>query len=181
MLGPARRTSLHLWDPVIPHLVGQWRVLRFELPARHAAAEAADEIVAILDRGGLKRVVYCGVSWSAAVGQHLAVHRPNRLHSLVLICDTARFGDPTMWAQGAKWLREFFGGYDVPLFPGRVGVRTVVLSGTDDSAGPPVLVGELAPGVPAGLLRAIAPPWHPTRLHHPAELAGLLHRQMLEI
>lgn len=181
VLGPSRRTTLRLWDPVVTHLAEQWQVLRFDLPARHTPAGTADELVTILDQHGMRRVVYCGVSSSAGIGQHLAVHRPHRLHSLVLVCDTARFGDPATWANGAKWLHEFFTGYNMPAFPGTVGVRTVVLTGAVDSAGPPALAGELAPGVPAGLLHAIAAPWHPARIQFPVTLAGLLHEEMLEI
>lgn len=121
-LGPSLGTSLRLWEAQVPALARGHRVVRYDLPG-HGASEASllrDPSVAGLGRLvleladflGIERFAYAGVSLGGAVGAWLAVHHPERVESLALVCTSARFGEPGPWreraarvrAEGVEWL-----------------------------------------------------------------------------
>lgn len=122
VLGPSLGTALEMWNPQVPGLSDRWRVVRFDLrghgrspapPGPYTVDALALDVVALLDELGLDRVAYCGLSIGGAIGQWLAVHRPDRLDSLVLCCTAARFGAAEDWweraarvrVQGTEWLQ----------------------------------------------------------------------------
>ena len=69
-------------------------------------ADLADLVLALADHVGLDRFAYAGISIGGAVGAHLAVHRPERVASLALICSSAHFGDPQPWRERAAKVRR---------------------------------------------------------------------------
>jgi 3-oxoadipate enol-lactonase len=83
-------------------------------PPSYRVAELADDVRALLDRLGLDRVDWCGLSLGAMVGMHLASETPERIGRLVLCCTSAHFPDPTVWhdritavaAQGTAGIAE---------------------------------------------------------------------------
>ncbi|GGU46679.1 hypothetical protein GCM10010211_07870 [Streptomyces albospinus] len=119
VLGPSVGTTLALWDPLLPVLARRFRVLRWDLPGHGgtptgvlAAAgttttvpELARLVLDLADARGLDRFAYAGVSLGGAVGAWLAVHHPERIASLALICSSARFGEPTGWHERAALVR----------------------------------------------------------------------------
>ena len=64
---------------------------------RYEVAELADDVRALLDRLGLGRVDWCGLSLGAMVGMHLASETPDRIGRLALCCTSAHFPDPSVW------------------------------------------------------------------------------------
>jgi 3-oxoadipate enol-lactonase len=95
-----------MWDPQLAALAAHFRVVRIDLrghggsPAtrgEYRVAELADDVRALLDRLGLRRVDWCGLSLGAMVGMHLASETPERIGRLVLCCTSAHFPDPTVW------------------------------------------------------------------------------------
>ncbi|WP_306330579.1 alpha/beta fold hydrolase, partial [Streptomyces venezuelae] len=100
ILGPSLGTSLAVWEPQLDELARQHRVLRFDLPGHgrspapgpDTVAGLAELVLALADRQGWDRFHYAGISLGGAIGAHLAVHRPERVASLAVVCSSARFG-----------------------------------------------------------------------------------------
>ncbi|MER7931203.1 MULTISPECIES: 3-oxoadipate enol-lactonase [unclassified Streptomyces] len=139
LLGPSLGTSYALWDTVAPELSARHRVVRWNLPGHGGAApglvragatvgDLAGLVLALADSLGIERFAYAGVSLGGAVGLHLAVHHPDRLESLAVICSSAHFGGSRPWQEraarvrreGVAWLagtadaRWFTPGFSVP-------------------------------------------------------------------
>jgi len=126
ILGPSLGTSLAVWEPQLAALVHTHHVLRWDLPG-HGASPAepmagspsgllpsdgsatvghlAALVLRAADAQGWDRFDYGGVSLGGAVGLHLAVHHPDRLTALSLVCSSARFGDPATWRERARTVR----------------------------------------------------------------------------
>ncbi|MFE2040678.1 3-oxoadipate enol-lactonase [Streptomyces sp. NPDC059477] len=139
LLGPSLGTSYALWDEVAPELSVAHRVIRWDLPGHGGSApgligagatvgDLAGLVLALADALGVERFAYAGVSLGGAVGLHLAVHHPERLSSLAVICSSACFNGDRPWreraalvrAEGLAQLAEsantrwFAGGFTVP-------------------------------------------------------------------
>ncbi|PZT71360.1 4-carboxymuconolactone decarboxylase [Streptomyces sp. SW4] len=116
LLGPSLGTSLALWDTVAPELSARHRVIRWDLPghggspaglisAGATVGDLADLVLALADALGVERFAYAGVSLGGAVGLHLAVHHPERLSSLAVICSSAHFNGAGPWRERAALVR----------------------------------------------------------------------------
>ncbi|MFF4489306.1 3-oxoadipate enol-lactonase [Streptomyces sp. NPDC001544] len=139
LLGPSLGTSHALWDALAPELSVTHRVVRWDLPGHGGSAadligpgatvgDLAALVLALADSLGIERFAYAGVSLGGAVGLHLAVHHPERLTSLAVICSSAHFGGEQPWREraervrreGLEWLAEnadarwFTPGFTVP-------------------------------------------------------------------
>ncbi|MFJ7134565.1 bifunctional 3-oxoadipate enol-lactonase/4-carboxymuconolactone decarboxylase PcaDC [Streptomyces fungicidicus] len=117
LLGPSLGTSYALWDKVAPELSAAHRVVRWGLPGHGGSApgligpgatvgDLADLVLALADSLGVDRFAYAGVSLGGAVGLHLAVHRPERLSSLAVICSSAHFNGAGPWRERAARVRD---------------------------------------------------------------------------
>lgn len=114
VLGPSLGTDLGLFDAQVAALADRWRVVRFDLrghgrspvpPGPYTMAELAGDVLALLDRLGVDRCHYLGVSIGGAIGQWLAIHHGDRLRSLVVCASAARFADPPSWPVRAATVR----------------------------------------------------------------------------
>ncbi|MFD8042790.1 3-oxoadipate enol-lactonase [Streptomyces chartreusis] len=117
LLGPSLGTSSALWDKVAPELSITHRVVRWELPG-HGGSDAdligagatvgdlAGLVLALADSLGIERFAYAGVSLGGAVGLHLAVHHPERVDSLAVICSSAHFNGAKPWEERAAAVRR---------------------------------------------------------------------------
>jgi 3-oxoadipate enol-lactonase/4-carboxymuconolactone decarboxylase len=139
LLGPSLGTSLALWDTVAPELAISHRVVRWDLPGHGGSAagllgpgatvaDLAGLVLDLADSLGIERFAYAGVSLGGAVGLHLAVHHPERVTSLAVICSSAHFNGARAWQEraervrreGLEWLvdsadaRWFAGDFTVP-------------------------------------------------------------------
>ncbi|MFF8403817.1 3-oxoadipate enol-lactonase [Streptomyces sp. NPDC015684] len=117
LLGPSLGTSLALWDGVAPELSAGHRVVRWDLPGHGGSAanligpgatvgDLAALVLDLADTLGIDRFAYAGVSLGGAVGLHLAVHRPERLTSLAVLCSSAHFGGEAPWRERAELVRR---------------------------------------------------------------------------
>ena len=106
MFGNSLGTDMDLWDEQVPEFAATLRVLRWdmrghgrsgEVPGESTMADLAGDALLILDTLGIEKVHYCGISLGGMVGQHLAVHHPDRIASLVLCATACRIGDPELW------------------------------------------------------------------------------------
>ncbi|MFG3002544.1 bifunctional 3-oxoadipate enol-lactonase/4-carboxymuconolactone decarboxylase PcaDC [Streptomyces calvus] len=117
LLGPSLGTSYALWDRVAPELSSAHRVVRWDLPGHGgspagligAGATVGDLVALVLalaDALGVERFAYAGVSLGGAVGLHLAVHHPERVSSLAVICSSAHFNGSKPWQERAALVRR---------------------------------------------------------------------------
>ncbi|WP_326727524.1 bifunctional 3-oxoadipate enol-lactonase/4-carboxymuconolactone decarboxylase PcaDC [Streptomyces phaeochromogenes] len=116
LLGPSLGTSTALWDKVAPELSVTHRVVRWDLPGHGDSpagligpgaivADLAALVLALADSLGLDRFSYAGVSLGGAVGLHLAVHHPERIERLAVICSSAHFNGSRPWEERAALVR----------------------------------------------------------------------------
>jgi 3-oxoadipate enol-lactonase len=103
-----------MWDPQFPALAERFRVVRYDHrghgrspvpPAPYELADLGADVIALLDRLGLERVHWCGLSLGGMVGMWMAINAPARIDRLVLCCTSARLGPPEMWADRAATVR----------------------------------------------------------------------------
>ena len=111
LLGPSLGTTLALWDPQVDALSDRRRIVRFDLrghggspapPGPYSIADLGGDVLALLNRLGVVRVAYCGISLGAMVGMWLAAHAPERIERLVLVSTSAHIPPPEGWRQRAR-------------------------------------------------------------------------------
>lgn len=129
VLGSSVGTSHRLWDPQLPGLVRDFRVVRFDLPGHdgkpapegpYSVPGLAAAVLAAVDRLGIETFDYCGLSMGGAIGQQLALDHPGRVRKLVLVCTSASFGDsPRPWLERAARVRAEGPGFLPELARGR--------------------------------------------------------------
>ncbi|GIH70630.1 bifunctional 3-oxoadipate enol-lactonase/4-carboxymuconolactone decarboxylase PcaDC [Sphaerimonospora thailandensis] len=119
LLGPSMGTSLAVWDPQVPALARDRRVIRWDLPGHGGSlADVVDTtpgattiadlgrlVLALADSLGVDRFDYAGISVGGGVGAWLALHHPERVASLAMVCSSARFGEPPAWHERAALVR----------------------------------------------------------------------------
>jgi 3-oxoadipate enol-lactonase len=85
------------WDPIVPGLAEQYRVVFFDnrgigesdKPAGpYTAREMAGDALQVLDEAGIERAHVLGASLGGMIAQELAVAAPERVDKLVLCCTT---------------------------------------------------------------------------------------------
>lgn len=127
VLGPSLGTDTGLFDAQIAALADRLQIVRYDLRGHGASevvegpctmADLAADVLALLDRLGVERFSYAGVSIGGAIGQQLALTVPERLERLVIIASAAQFADPPSWAVRAQQVREEGTGF---LTPSRTG------------------------------------------------------------
>ncbi|MDN5861203.1 MAG: alpha/beta fold hydrolase, partial [Pseudonocardia sp.] len=101
-------STVEMWRPQVAALAGRFRIVRFDHRGHgrspvpqgpYRIADLAGDALALLDRLGLGRVAWCGLSMGGMVGMYLGSEAPQRLTSLVLCCTTAHFPDPAPWRE----------------------------------------------------------------------------------
>ena len=116
LLGPSLGTSTALWDQVAPELSVTHRVVRWDLPGHGGSpagligpgatvGDLATLVLALAGSLGIDRFSYAGVSLGGAVGLHLAVHHPDRVEKLAVICSSAHFDGSKPWRERAARVR----------------------------------------------------------------------------
>jgi 3-oxoadipate enol-lactonase len=114
MLSNSLGTNLGMWDDQLPSLVDRFRVLRYDQrghgrspapPGPYTIAELAGDALDLLDRLGLERVSFCGVSLGGMTGMWLAVNSPERLDRLALCCTSAYLPPRENWTERAETVR----------------------------------------------------------------------------
>jgi 3-oxoadipate enol-lactonase len=107
-------STIAMWEPQVPTLAERLRAIRYDHrghgaspvpPAPYELADLGADALRLLDRLGLERVHWCGLSLGGMVGMWMAINAPERIDRLVLCCTSARLGPPDMWAQRAATVR----------------------------------------------------------------------------
>lgn len=107
-------TTLELWDRQVPAFSRPFHVLRYDQlghgrsevpPGPYTVELLGRELLALLDRLGVERFSFCGLSLGGAVGMWLGGNAADRLDRLVLAGTSPRFGTPEQWAERAETVR----------------------------------------------------------------------------
>jgi 3-oxoadipate enol-lactonase / 4-carboxymuconolactone decarboxylase len=107
-------TTLALWDDQATALEDEYRVVRYDHrghggspvpPGPYAIDDLADDALALLDRLGVERATFVGLSIGGAVAITAALRAPERIERLVLCSTAAYFGPPEQWIERAATVR----------------------------------------------------------------------------
>lgn len=107
-------TTLQMWDAQAPALKERFRLLRYDHrghggspvpPGPYAIEDLGRDVLALLDRLGIERFSFCGLSIGGVVGMWLASEAPGRVERLVLCCTSAHFDPPEAWTDRARTVR----------------------------------------------------------------------------
>jgi 3-oxoadipate enol-lactonase len=104
-----------MWDPQMGALTERFRVVRYETRG-HAGAPVPDgpyaigdlggDVIALLDRLGVERARFAGLSLGGMTGMWLGVNAPERIDRLVLLCTSAMLARDVDWPARARTVRE---------------------------------------------------------------------------
>jgi 3-oxoadipate enol-lactonase len=109
--------DLGMWDGVAPALAKHFRVVRVDVrghgmspvtPRPYSLGELAGDIAAALDRLGIERAHWVGLSMGGMIAQAFALAHPARVGRLVLANTTSSYGADgrKMWEARAKAVEE---------------------------------------------------------------------------
>jgi 3-oxoadipate enol-lactonase len=106
MLSNSLGTRLEMWAPQMRSLAARYRVLRYDSRGhgRTSAPDGpysiellAEDAIVLLDRLGIERAHFCGLSKGGMVGQVLGAEHGERLLSLTLCATACRLGPKELW------------------------------------------------------------------------------------
>jgi 3-oxoadipate enol-lactonase len=118
VLGNSLGTSRQVWQPQLPALAGRFRLLRWELPGHgrpggplapagpYSIDGLGAAVLALLDRYGIERAHYAGISLGGMAGMWLAAHAPDRIGALGLCCTSAHMPPASAWLERAALVRS---------------------------------------------------------------------------
>jgi len=110
LLGGSLGTTLRMWDAQRP-LARRLRLVAFDHrghggspvpPAPYEIADLGRDVLALMDRLGIERASFCGLSIGGMVGMWLAIHAPERIDRLVLLCTSAHLPPASAWRERAE-------------------------------------------------------------------------------
>jgi 3-oxoadipate enol-lactonase len=98
LLGGSLGTNLSMWEPQLPALAADRRVIAFDQrghggsPAPtgpYSLDDLGGDVVALLDSLQVERADYAGLSIGGMIGLWLAINAPERVGRLVIMCSSA--------------------------------------------------------------------------------------------
>jgi 3-oxoadipate enol-lactonase len=105
-------TTHAMWDDQLPALAERFRVLRYDMrghgdspvpPGPYSIDDLGGDVLALLDRLGLERASFCGLSIGGMTGMWLAARAPERVERLAVCCTSAHL--PGDWHERAATVR----------------------------------------------------------------------------
>ncbi len=110
-------TNLTFWDELTAALVSDYRVLRFDARG-HGKTDApkgpysfetlAGDVVGLMDKAGIKKAGFVGLSMGGMVGQYLGLLHPGRFSCLSIVSSSSRIAPEfrPLWTDRVKVARE---------------------------------------------------------------------------
>ncbi|MBM1222208.1 3-oxoadipate enol-lactonase [Ponticoccus sp. SC2-23] len=101
-------TDLTLWDPMLPHLPGGLRLIRYDKrghgrssvpPAPYSMGALVSDAEAVCDAWEVKDCLFVGLSVGGLIAQGLAVKRLDLVRGLVLSNTAAKIGTKERWQE----------------------------------------------------------------------------------
>ena len=108
-------STLSMWDAQLPALSRVAQVVRYDTRGHGASPvpdgpysldDLADDVIALLDRLGLERVHFVGLSLGGMTGMRLAARDPERIERLVVLCTSPRLEPTQGWLDRAATVRS---------------------------------------------------------------------------
>jgi 3-oxoadipate enol-lactonase len=99
-------TKLTMWAPQVEVLEKQYRILRYDTrghgqssitPGPYKISQLADDVLGLLDRLGIEKFSFCGLSMGGMIGITLALRVPDRIRKVVLCCTAPKLGSVETW------------------------------------------------------------------------------------
>src|SRR5437868_2964420 len=115
VLSHAMGASMAMWEPQLPTLSRQFRVLRYDhrghgdspVPSGpYRIEDLGRDVVSLLDRLEIDRVAFCGLSLGGMVGLWLGARAPERVSRLTICCSAPRMMRPDDFATRARTVRR---------------------------------------------------------------------------
>lgn len=107
-------TDQTLYDPVVPALMADFRLLRIDTRG-HGASDAspgdydldllASDVLAVMDAAGIERAIFCGLSLGGMMSMAAVLKAPSRVTALILACTSAEQGSE-FWTPRINAVRE---------------------------------------------------------------------------
>lgn len=114
LMGGSLGTTLQMWERQRP-LSDSLRLVRFDHRG-HGASAVPDgpyeieamgrDVLDLMDRLGLPRASFCGLSLGGMVGMWLAAYAPERIERLILLCTSPYMPPAAMWRERARTVTE---------------------------------------------------------------------------
>ncbi len=104
-------SDMGMWDELIPYLLPYFRVLQYDtrghggseaLEGEYTIAQLGEDVINLLDDLNIRKVYYCGLSMGGLIGQWLGIHRPERLHKLIISNTDSKIGSDERWNDRIK-------------------------------------------------------------------------------
>lgn len=114
VLGSSLGTTGALWQPQMPTLVENFRVLRYDHRGHgrspvpqgpYAIEDLGSDVLALIEKLDAPKVHLGGLSLGGMVAMWVAAHAPERIDRLVLVGTSSRLGPPEVWAERAEAVR----------------------------------------------------------------------------
>jgi 3-oxoadipate enol-lactonase len=115
VMGASLGARLAMWDAQAGPLAARFRVVRFDhrghggtpaAPGPYEIADLARDVLALLDRLGVQRASYVGLSMGGMLGIWLGANAPERIERLALVCTAAHLPPPEGWEERAAAVQE---------------------------------------------------------------------------
>lgn len=107
--------DLHMWDGQVEPFRQHFRLIRYDSRGLgksdaprgpYSIERLARDVLAILDRFGIRQTSYCGLSLGGMIGQWLGINAPDRLTRLALCNTAARVPEPSAFIERAAAVRK---------------------------------------------------------------------------
>jgi 3-oxoadipate enol-lactonase len=114
VLGGSLGSTLDMWAPQVPALSSRFRLVRYDhrghggsptAPGPYRLDDLGADVLALLDQAGIERAHVGGLSLGGMVAMWLAIHAPERVDRVALLCTSANLGPPSRWAERAAAVR----------------------------------------------------------------------------
>lgn len=114
LLSGSLGSRLELWDRVLPHLVADRRVVRYDTrghghsttpPGDWTIADLAGDVAVVLDELEVDRADVAGISLGGQTALAFALLHPDRTNRLVVANSGARLGTVESWTERAETVR----------------------------------------------------------------------------
>jgi 3-oxoadipate enol-lactonase len=114
VMGSSLGTTGAMWDAQVPAFSERFRVLRFDTRGHggspvpdgpYTMDELGADVLELLERLGIERASFCGLSIGGMIGMWCASEAPGRIERLVLCCTVPHFPPPELWDERADAVR----------------------------------------------------------------------------
>lgn len=107
--------DLSMWEEQAAFFSPHFNVLRYDTRG-HGKSEVtqgeysiemlANDVIDLLDKLGIEKVLFCGISMGGLIGQYLGIHAPQRIHKLIIANTAAKIGTVASWNSRIKEVNE---------------------------------------------------------------------------